>query len=945
MQTRTTALCNGLAAMLALVATGNAAPATTPGASSPPPVEIVNPKAGSTVRTLSVQIETQIQPTAIRSTFAASINGKDITALFAPKGACRGVVCTESAIVTTLDGLVKGQNVIRVRIKGWSGGLQKARLKFAWDPTGSPGGSVGEVDPQTLLTNYNFTTVTPGGYQSTGIPWFQISSTGLRGTTRSYPAQPPLCGGRGFTYTLIQIDRATLNEVATSCLNTPQVDAALQAVPSTQFAVFGTNSTYNADWQNLNTAPIGGTDFRGRPVSPEVPYGYMVIGIGQAPSGVATESYNTGYEVNELSLAQMYGIMTRNGHGLFDYHPSNWVTYSIDGPNKKVTLDGQTITPPPTSAATGFWVLPMTRNNLTPLAGAQGVVFDASNPADLGAMNALLSSLTWRQLAFVVAWGKQPGVALSTNLNPAVTTLASMGVPYPTLQGMTDDNSTFAALLTPDPSIAIALPNRRVPLSVTPSGNGQKGQLVGSLGRDKYYLLRPTFTAQADLSSSTPIDASFLKTIWLPNSEWPLMDTPGHVAAYKCLSSRLLHFVWQNNLPAGPTDDIRYYYTVTGENVLLHGAKPDIDPVYTTYPDGGTYTNPDNHEVYTFSQQDLIDAGKQLRLEIDALADVIPFLGNSTTGANLRGRMVTDANAWMTAWVDKNKTTLSQMPYVNPDGQIGFSFDDIVYHATALAPNPVAAGNPLFAPLEGMVASLTIAVGSTGALDVNNNGVPTASYAVNTTIQDLTSNYSAWTENADAAYDQIVVLALSDWNRLQTLSQAIRTKWFVDDYSVLDHSPTLQLGANRFFYENFLRTYYSLDSYFFVDDIMYTSLIGSQRKACSGSDGCQSVCTRVYSDPPQNTSGVFFSFPPDPKYPYVYDLFQMAGPIKNQNDKAMSVDTPGSDVGLLLFGTDQMSGQFALPKDVWFTMGALPERVGASTPQYGYGACVLYAQP
>ncbi len=31
-----------------------------------------------------------------------------------------------------------------------------------------------------------------------------------------------------------------------------------------------------------------------------------------------------------------------------------------------------------------------------------------------------------------------------------------------------------------------------------------------------------------------------------------------------------------------------------------------------------------------------------------------------------------------------------------------------------------------------------------------------------------------------------------------------------------------------------------------------------------------------------------------------------------------------------------------MPKDLWFTMGALPVRSGGDTPQYGYGGCILY---
>ncbi len=207
--------------------------------------------------------------------------------------------------------------------------------------------------------------------------------------------------------------------------------------------------------------------------------------------------------MNDVSLSQIQGVLTRNAHSLFDYHPADNITYSIDGPNKKAIFNGQTFAPQGTLPSAGFWVFPFTRNAFSPMAGAQGVVYDATKASDLTAMNTLLSSLTWRQMAVVIGWGKQPGVALSASLNPVVTKLASMGIPYPTIQEMTDDNSAFAALLTPDPTIAIALPNRRVPLSLTPSSNGQKGQLVGSLGRDKYYLYRSTYTAQADLSSNT----------------------------------------------------------------------------------------------------------------------------------------------------------------------------------------------------------------------------------------------------------------------------------------------------------------------------------------------------------------------------------------------------------------------------------------------------------
>jgi hypothetical protein len=933
MQTISGACSRRLAALLALASLGYAASTTTPSAQRAPLLSVTSPQAGAKLTGQSMLVEIQIQPEAIRNTLAAALNGKDITGRFTVKAPCRGAVCTETALLTQADGLIKGQNVLRMRIKGWGANTTRARVVFAWSPGNPTGVNDGDISalPQP---NYNFTTLTPGGYRSTGEPWFQISSNGLHGVTRTYPAQPPLCGGRGYTYTLVQIDRNNLNEVATTCLNTPDVDAALKAVPSTQFAVFGTNSTYNADWQNLNTLPIGGTDFRGNAPSAEVPYGYMVLGIGKAAYGVAMESYNTGYEVNETSLTQIQGALTRNGHSLFDYHPVDYITYSIDGPNKRATFDGQRFTVPSAVPTTGFWVFPFTRNTFAPLAGTQGVVYDATKAADLTAMNTLLGNLTWRQMAVVIGWGKQPGLSLPQSLNPLVTTLASMGVPYTTIQQMTTDQSAMAALVTPDPTVAIALPNRRVPFSMTPSDNGQTGQLVGSLGRDKYYLFRSMYTAQADLSSSSPIDASFLKTIWLPNSAWPMMDSTSRVNAYKYLSNRILHVVWPDKLPAGPTDDIRYIYTSAGAS-LLTKVNPDADPAFA-YPVGGTYTNPDTGESYAFTESDLTGVAQQLRAEFGALAQVLPFLGTSTTGANLLGRLIENDNAWMPAWVTSNTITLNQSPWVNQSGSIGFSFDDLVYQSSALTPNQAAQGNPLFAPIEGMLGGLVIAVGSTGAMDVNNNGVPTAGYAVNATIKDFVFNYVTWVGNADRAYDQIMDLAVSDWNRLQILSLAIKSKWFLDDYTVLDHSPTLQLGANRFFYTTFMRTYYSHDAYWFTSTTDPLK-VGSMKEECSFGS-CTPQCRGVYTDSPTpNSSTAFSSFPPNGKY----DLFQIATPIKDNESKLMTVQTPGADLGLMLFGTEQANGQFAMPKDVWFTMGALPIRSGADSPQYGYGGCVL----
>ena len=78
------------------------------------------------------------------------------------------------------------------------------------------------------------------------------------------------------------------------------------------------------------------------------------------------------------------------------------------------------------------------------------------------------------------------------------------------------------------------------------------------------------------------------------------------------------------------------------------------------------------------------------------------------------------------------------------------------------------------------------------------------------------------------------------------------------------------------------------------------------------------------------------SFPPNGKN----DLYQSATPIQDQNKKSMTVGTTRPDQGPLPFGGDQLNGQFAMPKDVWFTMGAVPIRSCGNTSQFGNGGCV-----
>ncbi len=241
----------------------------------------------------SAQVDVQIYSTAIRASFLATLNGKDITARFAGNRACRSSICTETAFLNKIDGLSEGRNVVRMRVKGWDGQTSQAQAVFFWTPAGSLTGGVGTAVPGIFQPNYTFTTLQPGGYQSTLDPWFKITSNAVGTVPRTYPRSPIQCMYR--VYLLVEIDRRSLDEISSTCLYSRDVNAALGAIPSTSFAVFGSIAGVNADWSNLNAGAIGGSDYR-KVGDQEAPWGYMMVGIGKAPWGTALESYNTGYE-------------------------------------------------------------------------------------------------------------------------------------------------------------------------------------------------------------------------------------------------------------------------------------------------------------------------------------------------------------------------------------------------------------------------------------------------------------------------------------------------------------------------------------------------------------------------------------------------------------------------------------------------------------------------
>lgn len=916
--------------LLALTSLGWTASTPPQTAHKSPLLVVTGPKRGTSLSGVTVRVSAQISPRATESTFRATLNGKDITARFSRNCAGNPITCTESAALSKVDGLVEGRNVVRMRVRELGSEYSHVRTAFTWsllgDPAATPAVSLAQPD-------FNFTTLTPGGHQGGSQPWFQISTNSLSGgSPRTFPSSPISCSNS--VYLLVEVDRRTLQEVKSTCLASPQVNAALAAIPSTSFAVFGSLAYINADWSNLYAQAIGGSDYR-KIGDQEAPWTYMMLGMGKSGWGLGVESYNTGYELDPAQQAQVNGVLTMNAHGLYDFHPTNNAITHVDAVNKTVQIDGVTYTPPAAAASlkAGFWVLPISRRTLTPVQEPEwdnsqcpkscGAVYDADNFEKLTSMTVYLSRISWRDLIYVVAWGKQPGldsIQLVTDQQP-YPMLNQMGIPVYSLTSMTDPNSVLAGLVTPDPAVGARLPNRQVLVSSTPSTSGQLGQISAVLMRDMYDLYRPVNGVQNNLSANGDqgpafIDLSFLKTLWQPSTPWPMMDTAGRVSAYQYLSYQIFHNVWPaDQQPTTATTDIRGIYGEPSINGIFGGVDLSDFGKYP-YPSGGTFTNPDNGAIYQFSQQDMIDVAQQLQAEFVAMNRVVGLFGSDRPG--VRDALLDRVIPHMTAELSDALVNGG-----NGQAQLSFRMNDVMNWGASMANvTGILASGTDPDSLYGLISGYIHAMSSSGLLDPRNDGIP--DYTVFANAGTVPANFATYMQHQDDTYDAVFSTLVQDWPKLSAMSRNI-----VYESSQLDMvDQVMQLGAKRYFTSALLTGTYQLDSYYGRSETMPSQI---------GSWGPQDVfhpvrkCEALYSDS-TNTWGVFPALTSSTTGGN--DIFYLAGEITNNWDSTMKEKMPPTLYGQILFLPDAATGIPGLPKDVWFALGPVGLRNQDDLPKF-----------
>jgi hypothetical protein len=898
-----------------------------------PPVTVTYPATGSTVSgedlTISLAVSAVIDPTTV----VVTLDQQDVSADFFGIGSCPTSVCTETGTFAPENGLFAGPHTLTVGI----GSNVTQQLTFTWQPTTVPPVTVGTRLPPIVALS----TVGPGGKQ----PWISISVNSLDGGTVYYPNSlnipSPTCSG---VYEILVLSRTTLQPIVFFCESgTAGLKIDLDGATSNQIVIVGTNYLQNAT-ANLDTTGIGGTSY---PNAPSIMKGYMIIGVGGAAPGTATEIYNTAVEVGSAWNAQLNGVLAIDPDKNYNFHPSDNTLFAVQraSGNASVTLGSRTYNPPTSSSGkNGFWLFKVQRSILavdTTMGCAStdegltwtncGVFYETGSaiPATSGAAISslatdLTTNLTSRYLVFLVSIGM--GQAFPSNitlnaLSPAIDGLGGSGY----ILAKLGTGSAYTLISSNDPQfLKTPLQGGNAVLSTTGySSLGQTGSVYGILSRNLQGLYRPVDAVQGSMTDPAAPDLTMFQLAWGQPALWPLMDTVGRVNAYRYLSNQIINEQIQGAIL--DLDDIRGWYT----NALNQTIAAGRDKVMTVpYPPNGQWTF--NGTTYTFSASDLSDEQTQIKSELGYLGQSIPYLGNAATGSGLGGAIAGSSSGAAFALMSAASSAAGDLKAAanTPVRINGTAFMDLI---TAIQPLPGLSG---LGPLVGVYQGVMWAGELTGDPD-GSGGIPSPESTLLTTVANLAEAQILYIQRSQLNYNTVVNNIYSDWTKLSAVGANVAGKWAITDQTTWNKFlPASTKASSLYFNLQIGGALYRTDFQNVGSNINQPWLIGTWKWIPTFNPRTRPFwrCTGVYENPgPGNNWAAY----PSTTVVNSNDLIYIGGRLHFNNTESMKEEPPPASYLLKLTAT---SG-FALPIDLLLTQtGPFPRRSG-DLPSYGGGTC------
>jgi hypothetical protein len=891
------------------------------------------------------------------STLEVLLNGHDISDRL-HSTSCRAMDCDVEGAVRLQDGLRDGRNQLTAAVKGIGrerGDVRHTLFGYHLSP--------GLVGSNNTIENYEpaslgIKTLNPGG----ASPWIQITSGNTMNVNDPVASFPALTGaqnivsvpypdvqfGTNCTTALqaIVLARSTPSvEEATGCGNnvsdlTSSIQTNLKAgvnheLGASDLVILGTTSGNQAP-AGLDTTSFGGTKYSGS--SSPVPQGYMLIGVLGALSGTAWESYYvaTGPTTPYQYAPLLNGTLVLDNHLNYNYVPSDERSLLVTSAGSSTTanLAGQFYGPPSSSASGYFWLLVFDRELLQPInlpdpVSQTGVTQAAcpydgawgSTPTECGiafdprqdggaSLAATLNSIDSRDLIVLATQGCpfDNTTQVSSALADAVQNLG--GVQHTLLSLNSTANTCAYSLVTsqPPPNSPQQGPlSRGVALSANQfASQGQNGVVNANLARETSGLFNIANKDQGTFADNTgaagSIDYTFEQTASSQRTDWPLTDTPGHLAAYHDISQQLL-------TDPNIAKDGSYLYDVRSFYTNVETAYSITQLIDSRLSDKAT--NPVVQSSYDQAlPQEFNDAKTQLITELQQLKNSIDYLTSSSDNGGVRGILDgPEANIFGDAFGvagaiggDQDKAAQQN---VNANGSDILNLSAGIF--SILGPIAGAA-----APEVGVLFGVMSGAFWTGsaALTPLSGSLPGPQSSYDVLLNSVINDANTYTLNALAGFDAAVDNIFSDPAKLATVGELTENTggtWQLKNLGSYDTiSDFVQDGARRSLWIGVLGGIYGIrqkQSADFSDPATFGSNVTAGRS--------KQYCASVYS---ANNSGVvptqsMFTSPNIGDVTKWDTYFMAEGVNPSQPDYSNDVEdfAISSDLGTLLTTTQQVT--------------------------------------
>jgi hypothetical protein len=616
----------------------------------------------------SVTVNLTVPSDVHLNTLSVHLNGKDVSAKLTP-AACAPANC-QQATLTAGDGLHERKNVFWVIAKRNDGSLVSTRTRFVGmsaaarakaDIKSSEVAQTSDVAALPTLSSFlppaiAVNTLTPGGYKN-GSPWIEI------GSQNTYPADPASVSCANNIYLVVVLDRQTLQEKTAAPESSPQcisngaaLKTYLASLSAGDLVIVGSNAFFNSDAGTgsgqLDTSAIGGSVYNcvggtscasvpaNTVTSPDVPLGYIAIGVGGAASGSAYEYY---YQANDpwvVIVPYATGTLVEDSSGNYNFQTANAIEYTVtpndpaQGGLSSISVNSvpgdanfnaglltRIYTPPVAAGTNGIWVLKLQRSTLfsipfdmptnpPPVSDGDactgtitstiafltncGRFYATGNPSSAvaaGAYSALaddLASQNTNELVFLVTIGNQPGFPkVNSTIIPSevANAFSLLGGTPETLIGLTKPGSTYSYVGCV--TCGNSLGGHVVISTNLQLGQGQNGYIHGLLQPNLNGLFWPTQASldQPDTNGAPTTDFTIQEVTATQPADWPELSTTQKLTS-------------GTNTADSTTGQNAAYYYISYQLINLHyiiGAQGNnIDDMHY-YFTGGSNTFLDYH--------------------------------------------------------------------------------------------------------------------------------------------------------------------------------------------------------------------------------------------------------------------------------------------------------------------------------------------------------------